>query len=114
MAMRWERVQQRGGSGGPGVRWGHTCNAIRGGKLLYVFGGYGKDQCQTNQVHVFDTGLFLTPPPPSLYLLFIIFHVAFLGFLSYYFGALFLGVYRYLEFIAVLFQYLFVLSISDL
>lgn len=44
--------QQRGG---PGVRWGHTCNAIRGGKLLYVFGGYGKDRCQTNQVHVFDT-----------------------------------------------------------
>ncbi|KAK6128175.1 hypothetical protein DH2020_038077 [Rehmannia glutinosa] len=55
MAMRWEKVQHRGGSGGPGVRWGHTCNAIRGGKLLYVFGGYGKDQCQTNQVHVFDT-----------------------------------------------------------
>lgn len=40
---------------GPGKRWGHTCNAIRGGKLLYVFGGYGKDNCQTNQVHVFDT-----------------------------------------------------------
>ncbi|KAK4402271.1 Kelch domain-containing protein 3 [Sesamum angolense] len=55
MAMRWEKVQQRGGSGGPGVRWGHTCNAIKGGKLLYVFGGYGKNQCQTNQVHVLDT-----------------------------------------------------------
>ncbi|KAL2479147.1 Galactose oxidase/kelch repeat superfamily protein [Forsythia ovata] len=53
MMMRWEKVQQH--SGGPGVRWGHTCNAIRGGKLLYVFGGYGKDRCQTNQVHVFDT-----------------------------------------------------------
>ncbi|XP_011101963.1 RING finger protein B isoform X1 [Sesamum indicum] len=55
MAMRWEKVQQREGSGGPGVRWGHTCNAIKGGKLLYVFGGYGKNQCQTNQVHVLDT-----------------------------------------------------------
>ncbi|XP_073015177.1 uncharacterized protein [Primulina eburnea] len=55
--MRWENVKAhpRGGIGGPGVRWGHTCNAIRGGKLLYVFGGYGKDQCQTNSVHVFDT-----------------------------------------------------------
>ncbi|XP_022850489.1 RING finger protein B isoform X2 [Olea europaea var. sylvestris] len=51
--MRWEKVQQQ--RGGPGVRWGHTCNAIRGGKLLYLFGGYGKDRCQTNQVHVFDT-----------------------------------------------------------
>lgn len=53
--MRWEKVQLRGGGGGPGVRWGHTCNAIAGGKLLYVFGGYGKNQCQTNQVHVFNT-----------------------------------------------------------
>lgn len=41
---------------GPGKRWGHTCNAIKGGELLYIFGGYGKDNCQTNQVHVFDTG----------------------------------------------------------
>lgn len=47
------RVQ--GGGVGPGKRWGHTCNAIGGGKLLYVFGGYGKDDCQTNQVHVLDT-----------------------------------------------------------
>jgi hypothetical protein len=68
--MRWERVQlqpehqaqhQQGVLGeneihGPGKRWGHTCNAIREGRLLYVFGGYGKDNCQTNQVHVFDTG----------------------------------------------------------
>lgn len=54
--MRWEKVQVSGVGGGPGVRWGHTCNAIGGGKLLYVFGGYGKDQSQTNQVHVFDTG----------------------------------------------------------
>ncbi|CAK9147944.1 unnamed protein product [Ilex paraguariensis] len=55
--MRWEKSQIKGGPeecGGPGKRWGHTCNAIRGGKFLYVFGGYGKDNCQTNQVHVFD------------------------------------------------------------
>ncbi|CAA0826610.1 Galactose oxidase/kelch repeat superfamily protein [Striga hermonthica] len=62
-AMRWEKVQHRGGSGGPGVRWGHTCNAIRGGKLLYVFGGYGKDQCQTNNIHVFDTVNMLWSEP---------------------------------------------------
>ncbi|XP_057952486.1 uncharacterized protein LOC131146738 isoform X2 [Malania oleifera] len=61
--MRWERLQQQmggeapemAGASGPGKRWGHTCNAIKGGKLLYVFGGYGKDNCQTNQVHIFDT-----------------------------------------------------------
>lgn len=64
--MRWERVpplpqaQQpehgREEAGGPGKRWGHTCNAVKGGRFLYVFGGYGRDNCQTNQVHVFDTG----------------------------------------------------------
>ncbi|XP_062170810.1 acyl-CoA-binding domain-containing protein 6-like isoform X2 [Alnus glutinosa] len=68
--MRWERVQlhpkhslggaqqqqqQVGEISGPGKRWGHTCNAIKGGRFLYVFGGYGRDNCQTNQVHVFDT-----------------------------------------------------------
>ncbi|XVE56785.1 hypothetical protein DITRI_Ditri04bG0038900 [Diplodiscus trichospermus] len=61
--MRWEKVQlyqeEVGGLGGacpgPGKRWGHTCNSIKGGRFLYVFGGYGKDNCQTNQVHVFDT-----------------------------------------------------------
>ncbi|CAI9111735.1 OLC1v1012034C1 [Oldenlandia corymbosa var. corymbosa] len=53
--MRWEKLQIEGGGDGPGKRWGHTCNAIQGGKLLYVFGGYGKDNCQTNKVHVFDT-----------------------------------------------------------
>ncbi|KAK2989336.1 hypothetical protein RJ640_015047 [Escallonia rubra] len=59
--MRWEKIQMQarhggqGFCGGPGKRWGHTCNAIGGGKLLYVFGGYGKDNCQTNQVHVFNT-----------------------------------------------------------
>ncbi|XP_043722829.1 kelch domain-containing protein 3-like isoform X2 [Telopea speciosissima] len=40
---------------GPGRRWGHSCNAIHGGKLLYIFGGYGPDTCQTNEVHIFDT-----------------------------------------------------------
>ncbi|KAJ7978755.1 Kelch domain-containing protein 3 [Quillaja saponaria] len=65
--MRWERVQVNpvygheeaargvGEISGPGKRWGHTCNAIKGGRFLYLFGGYGKDNCQTNQVHVFDT-----------------------------------------------------------
>lgn len=61
--MRWERWRLSADptvqNSGPGKRWGHTCNAVRGGKLLYVFGGYGKDNCQTNQVHVFDTGRFL-------------------------------------------------------
>ncbi|PQP93715.1 RING finger protein B [Prunus yedoensis var. nudiflora] len=64
--MRWERIS------GPGKRWGHTCNAIKEGRLLYVFGGYGKDNCQTNQVHVFDTATHTwsqpvikgTPPTP--------------------------------------------------
>ncbi|ERN17915.1 acyl-CoA-binding domain-containing protein 4 isoform X1 [Amborella trichopoda] len=71
--MRWERVKlkmklkeiqplegrkspgRKGGILGPGKRWGHTCNSIKGGRFLYVFGGYGKDNCQTNDVHVFDT-----------------------------------------------------------
>ncbi|XP_060204931.1 uncharacterized protein LOC132632846 isoform X1 [Lycium barbarum] len=52
--MRWEKVVVHGG-GGPGKRWGHTCNAVQGGRLLYVFGGYGKDNTHTNKVHVFDT-----------------------------------------------------------
>ena len=69
--MRWEKVQPQpkqslegaqqqhhgvSDISGPGKRWGHTCNAIKGGRFLYVFGGYGRDNCQTNQVHVFDTG----------------------------------------------------------
>ncbi|KAG5153579.1 hypothetical protein AAZX31_05G019100 [Glycine max] len=59
--MRWEKVEVKAigtttkGGGGPGKRWGHTCNAVKSGRLVYVFGGYGKDNCQTNQVHVFDT-----------------------------------------------------------
>ncbi|CAL9215464.1 unnamed protein product [Arabidopsis halleri] len=77
--MRWERVRQQqqqvglgDSSSGPGKRWGHTCNAIKGGSFLYVFGGYGRDNCQTNQVHVFDAAKQIwtqpmingTPPPP--------------------------------------------------
>ncbi|XVE54676.1 hypothetical protein DITRI_Ditri03aG0101200 [Diplodiscus trichospermus] len=78
--MRWEKVQlyqhEGGGMGeacpGPGKRWGHTCNSIKGGRFLYVFGGFGKDNCQTNQVHVFDTAkrrwsqpvMKGTPPTP--------------------------------------------------
>ncbi|XP_056175447.1 nitrile-specifier protein 5-like [Syzygium oleosum] len=62
--MRWERVllpqaqeteKGREESGGSRKRWGHTCNAVKGGMFLYVFGGFGKDVCQTNQVDVFDT-----------------------------------------------------------
>ncbi|KAG2322687.1 hypothetical protein Bca52824_015900 [Brassica carinata] len=57
---------------GPGKRWGHTCSAVKGGTFLYIFGGYGTDNCQTNQVHVFDAAKQIwtqpmvsgTPPPP--------------------------------------------------
>ncbi|KAJ4883747.1 Galactose oxidase/kelch repeat superfamily protein [Raphanus sativus] len=59
--MRWERVRQQNqqeglgdSSSGPGKRWGHSCNAIKGGRFVYVFGGFGRDDCLTNQVHVFD------------------------------------------------------------
>ncbi|CAN8292586.1 unnamed protein product [Cochlearia groenlandica] len=77
--MRWERVRQQQqhmglseSCSGPGKRWGHTCNSIKGGTFLYVFGGYGRDNCQTNQVHVFDAAKQIwtqpiingTPPPP--------------------------------------------------
>ncbi|XP_033132668.1 rab9 effector protein with kelch motifs isoform X2 [Brassica rapa] len=71
--MRWERVRQQvGSSSGPGKRWGHTCNSVKGGNFLYVFGGYGTDNRQTNQVHVFDAAKQIwtqpmisgTPPPP--------------------------------------------------
>ncbi|KAJ7515500.1 hypothetical protein O6H91_22G015900 [Diphasiastrum complanatum] len=60
--MQWRRVmlegkttsRTRGGAIGPGKRWGHTCNAVEDGRLIYVFGGYGKYDCQTKDVHVFD------------------------------------------------------------
>lgn len=45
---------RKGGGLGPGKRWGHTCNTLRNGRSFYVFGGYGKDNCQTNDVHIFD------------------------------------------------------------
>ncbi|XP_024970653.1 rab9 effector protein with kelch motifs-like isoform X3 [Cynara cardunculus var. scolymus] len=51
--MRWEKLEIH--RGGPGKRWGHTCNAVRGGQLLYIFGGYGEDNTQTNKVHVYET-----------------------------------------------------------
>lgn len=69
--MRWESVQavarsketpeskksasRTSGIWGPGKRWGHSCNSVKGGRYVYVFGGYGGDTCQTNDVHVFDT-----------------------------------------------------------
>ncbi|KAM1786570.1 hypothetical protein ACFX12_039329 [Malus domestica] len=69
--MKWERVQLQPKQAhlqqesvaaaaaaevhGPGKRWGHTCNAINEGRLLYVIGGYGRENCPTNEVHVFDT-----------------------------------------------------------
>lgn len=74
LKMKWERVKlkmkmktketpegkkspgRKGGIMGPGKRWGHTCNSVKNGRFLYVFGGYGKDNCQTNDVHVFDSG----------------------------------------------------------
>ncbi|KAG0494767.1 hypothetical protein HPP92_005761 [Vanilla planifolia] len=68
--MRWKRVPgvaterempegegsagRTAGIGGPGKRWGHSCNSVNGGRYIYVFGGYAGDACQTNDVHVFD------------------------------------------------------------
>ncbi|KAG2313274.1 hypothetical protein Bca52824_024831 [Brassica carinata] len=73
--MRWERIQRQVGLGdsssGPGKRWGHTCNAVKGGRFVYVFGGCGGDGCLTNQVHVFDnwrkrwSELMIRGVPPS-------------------------------------------------
>jgi len=59
--IRWEKVEVKNSmigkeDEGPGQRWCHTCNSINGGRHLYVFGGYDKDDRQTNQVYVFDTG----------------------------------------------------------
>ncbi|KAF2592903.1 hypothetical protein F2Q70_00045403 [Brassica cretica] len=76
--MRWERVRQQNqqvghgdSSSGPGKRWGHTCNAVKGGRFVYIFGGFGREDCLTNQVHVFDaeTNIWTKPVirgvPPS-------------------------------------------------
>jgi hypothetical protein len=88
--MRWEKVEVKPigkeGDGGPGKRWGHTCNSINGGRHIYVFGGYGKDNCQTNQVHVFDTGVcvFLFLSLFTLFLIFCCFDLALLLALSYF------------------------------
>ncbi|KAF8389917.1 hypothetical protein HHK36_024436 [Tetracentron sinense] len=73
--MRWEELhlsnlsrdnpdgkkgsRKMSGIYGPGERLGHSCNAINGGNLLYVFGGIDKDGFRTNKVHVFDTGGYL-------------------------------------------------------
>lgn len=71
--MYWERVEikakprdessqtgkspgRKGGKLGPGKKWGHTLNAVNLGKQVYVFGGYGKDERQTNDVFVYNTG----------------------------------------------------------
>lgn len=105
--MRWEKAlvsSEISNCSGPGQRWGHTCNAIKGGRFLYVFGGYGQHNCQTNQVDVFDTG-----NPPRFFLLpfflsqVCIFRLSFvsplikirflLGFLLGLFGISFEGIY---------------------
>ncbi|CAN8239743.1 unnamed protein product [Cochlearia groenlandica] len=53
--MRWESFRQQNQQVGLGKRWGHTCNSIKGGRFLYVFGGFGNDDSLTNQIHVFDS-----------------------------------------------------------
>ena len=55
--MRWKRVNLKQGQG-PGKIWGHTCNSMGDGRLLYIFGGYGHDGRVTNKVFVFNTGKF--------------------------------------------------------
>eukprot|EP00897_Mesotaenium_endlicherianum_P007798 jgi/Mesen1/7046/ME000369S06375 len=69
--MKWERVYlkgrgaeindadrkprgRKGGTAGPGKKWGHTCNAVKNGRQVYVFGGYGRDERQTNDTHIYD------------------------------------------------------------
>jgi N-acetylneuraminic acid mutarotase len=69
--MKWERVKvkhkpkdnvegkkspgRKGGTAGPGKKWGHTANTVKNGRYLYVFGGYGKDDCQTQDIYIFDS-----------------------------------------------------------
>lgn len=48
---------RKGGTAGPGKKWGHTANTVKNGRYLYVFGGYGKDDCQTQDIYVFDSGI---------------------------------------------------------
>lgn len=71
--MKWERVKvkhkpkdivegkkspgRKGGAAGPGRKWGHTSNTVKNGRYLYVFGGYGKDDCQTQDIYIFDSGM---------------------------------------------------------
>ena len=76
--MRWERIfvkaqpkaevvgkspGRKGGKLGPGKKWGHTLNAVNYGRLVYVFGGYGKDERQTNDVYVYNTGDWMVDEP---------------------------------------------------
>lgn len=59
--MKWERVKVKyklkdivegkklfgckGGVVGFGRKWGYMLNIVKNGCYLYVFGGYGKDDC---------------------------------------------------------------------
>ncbi|GJP74197.1 hypothetical protein CLOP_g4822, partial [Closterium sp. NIES-67] len=85
--MHWEKIEikvkphepipgkspgRKGGKHGPGRKWGHTLNAVNYGRQVYVFGGYGKDERQTNDVYVYNTtkdawskpNIKGTPPSP--------------------------------------------------
>lgn len=80
--MRWEKVEGINPIGeGPGKRWGHTCNAVKGGRFIYLFGGYGRHNRQTNEVHVFDTGLL---PPPLSFTIFYLYLLLLLSLLFYF------------------------------
>ncbi|MCE3050078.1 hypothetical protein HAX54_046438 [Datura stramonium] len=61
--MRWERVAVHGG-GGPGKRWGHTCNAVQGGTATVVTTGAiclclgaQSERESLNDLHILDTSL---------------------------------------------------------
>ncbi|XP_051114672.1 uncharacterized protein LOC127240186 [Andrographis paniculata] len=53
--MIWEKVLQMGEVNLPGARWGHTCNAVSGGRRVYVLGGYGQSFSRTDRVDIFFT-----------------------------------------------------------